>query len=307
MQLRISKSVAIAVTGVVAVAAVIATVVVVASSDDDGSADPAAETTVAETAPTTGAAPPTTEAVESGGVVAVPEDATLVANFASDAPRFTRPGGAEVGVVPAAWHGRPSVLPVIDQEPGWVQVRMAERPNGSTAWVRRRDVVLATSPFRIVIDVATTHLRLYEFGREILDAPIGIGTEDAPTTLGNFFVTFLQEPPDTTSGWGPFVIVTSSHSETISDFQSSGDAIAAIHGPLGADDKIGETGAAVSHGCIRMHLDDLAVLRQVPVGTPIDVIDSEADTPSSSAPESTSAADTATGPETTSHDSASSP
>jgi lipoprotein-anchoring transpeptidase ErfK/SrfK len=210
----------------------------------------------------------------SGGVVGVPEASTLVASFASDAPRFDAPGGTESGVVPAAWHGRPSILPVIDQAPGWVQVRLAQRPNGSTAWVRRSDVVLATTPYRVEIDVATTRLRVYKDGAEILDAPAGLGTEDAPTTVGNFFLAFVQEPPDTTSGWGPFVIVTSAHSETISDFQSSGDAVAAIHGPLGADDKIGDTGAYVSHGCIRLHLDDLAVLRQLPAGTPIDIIDS---------------------------------
>jgi hypothetical protein len=83
-------------------------------------------------------------------------------------------------------------------------------------------------------------------------------------------------------------LVTSSHSETISDFQSSGDAIAAIHGPLGADDEIGETGAYVSHGCIRLHLDDLEVLGDLPAGTPIDVIDSDAgdETPASSSPDS---------------------
>jgi lipoprotein-anchoring transpeptidase ErfK/SrfK len=211
-----------------------------------------------------------------GGVVAVPEASTLVASFASDVPRYVRPDGEPTGEVAAEWHDRPSILPVIDQTPGWVQVRLPQRPNGSTAWVRRSDVLLATTPYRVEIDVATTRLRVFEEGEEILDAPVGLGTEDAPTTVGNFFVAFMQEPPDTTSGWGPFVVVTSSHSETISDFESSGDAIAAIHGPLGADEEIGDTGAYVSHGCIRLHLDDLEVLRDLPAGTPIDVIDSEA-------------------------------
>lgn len=210
--------------------------------------------------------------------VSEPIDAspTLVASFADDVPAFDEPDGAESGVVSATWHDRPSILPVIDETPGWLEVRLPQRPNGSTAWVRRADVELASTPYRVEIDVATTRLRLFESGIEVLDAPAGIGTEDAPTTVGSFFVAFMQEPPDTTSGWGPFVIVTSSHSETISDFESSGDAIAAIHGPLGASDEIGDTGAKVSHGCIRLHLDDLEVLRQLPAGTPIDIIDSSA-------------------------------
>jgi len=176
--------------------------------------------------------------------------------------------------VPGTWHGRPSKLPVIEQEPGWVHVRLAQRPNGSTAWLRRSDVELTRTPFRVEVDVAERRLRLYESGEVVLDAPAGVGVEEAPTPLGEYFVAFLQEPPDDTPGWGEFVVVTSAHSETISDFQQSGDAITAIHGPLGAEDRIGEDGAEVSLGCVRLHLDDLAVLRQVPAGSPVDVVDS---------------------------------
>lgn len=271
MSLRVSRA-----TGIVAAVAVLAagaavTVAVWPSHDDNPRDGGAAE--IAPTVPAS--APADTEAGQSAndGPVAEP---TLVASFADDVAGFDGPDGTEVSDVAATWHGRPSILPVIDQEPGWVEVRLPQRPNGSTAWVRRDDVELASTPYRVEIDVATTRLRVFKDGAPILDAPAGLGTDDAPTTVGNFFVAFLQEPPDTTSGWGPFVVVTSSHSETISDFQSSGDAIAAIHGPLGAGETIGETGAYVSHGCIRLHLDDLEVLRQLPAGTPIDVVDSGA-------------------------------
>lgn len=84
-------------------------------------------------------------------------------------------------------------------------------------------------------------------------------------------MTFLQEPPDD-KGWGPFVMVLSAHSETISDFQSFGDAIGAIHGPLGAEDEIGTTGARISLGCVRLHVEDLERLRDVPAGSPVDII-----------------------------------
>lgn len=266
------SSIKYVIAGIAVLVAVITATVVLWPNDDPDDAGPSVATddltTTGEHIPeeTIGSGSATTEAID-----AVP---TLVASFAADTPSFDGPNGEENGVVPATWHGRPSVLPVIDEAPGWLQVRLAQRPNGSTAWVRSADVSLASTPFRLEIDVATMRLRLFESGVEILDAPAGIGTEEAPTTVGNFFVAFMQEPPDTTSGWGPFVVVTSSHSETISDFQSSGDAIAAIHGPLGAADEIGETGARVSHGCIRLHLEDLELLRQLPAGTPIDVIDS---------------------------------
>lgn len=208
------------------------------------------------------------------GVVDTPAGSFLIASPSRDIDRFAAPDGDPAGTVAATWHERPSHLPVIDQRPGWLQVRLPQRPNGSTAWIRRADVELTTTPYRVEIDVATMRLRVFDADAQVLDAPAGIGTDEAPTTVGSFFVTFLQEPPDTTSGWGPFVVVTSSHSDTISDFQQSGDAIAAIHGPLGAADVIGETGAQVSHGCVRLQLADLDVLRDVPAGSPVDVIDS---------------------------------
>ena len=104
-----------------------------------------------------------------------------------------------------------------------------------------------------------------------MDAPVGIGTRRYPTPTGHYFVALFATPPN--PGYGPFVMVTSAHSETITDWEQSGDAIVAIHGPLGSDQEIGTTGATVSHGCIRLHDADLARLRQVPDGTPVDIVD----------------------------------
>jgi lipoprotein-anchoring transpeptidase ErfK/SrfK len=158
---------------------------------------------------------------------------------------------------------------VIAQVPGWVEVRLAQRPNESTAWVPAGDVSLATDAYRIVIDLASTHLQLFKQGQEVANFPAGIGIPGAPTPPGQFFVAFFARPPSL--GYGEFVIVTSAHSNTISDWEESGDAIVAIHGSLGSDVAIGTTGARVSHGCIRLHDADLAQLRDVPAGTPIDI------------------------------------
>jgi lipoprotein-anchoring transpeptidase ErfK/SrfK len=78
-------------------------------------------------------------------------------------------------------------------------------------------------------------------------------------------------PPS--AGYGPFVLVTSAHSDAITDWEQSGDAIIAIHGPISssADAEIGTTGAAISNGCIRMHDADLAQLADIPAGTPVDI------------------------------------
>jgi hypothetical protein len=181
-----------------------------------------------------------------------------------------RSGGPRNGTLPATWHGAASTLPVIAQQPGWLQVRLAQRPNESTAWVLSADMTLATTPYRIVIDLATTHLTLYKSGVAVFSAPVGVGTPAYPTPTGHYFVALFAAPPS--PGYGPFVMVLSAHSNTITDWESSGDAIVAIHGPLGSDAQIATTGAAVSHGCVRLHTADLQELRPVPSGTPVDIV-----------------------------------
>jgi lipoprotein-anchoring transpeptidase ErfK/SrfK len=185
-------------------------------------------------------------------------------------PSFAYPGGPQDGTVPGTWHTAPSTLPVISSRQGWLDVRLAQRPNESTAWVLAQDTTLATTPYGIVIDLSTEHLTLYRSARAIYSAPVGIGVPGYPTPTGRFFTAFYAQPPS--SGYGAFVMVTSAHSNTITDFEESGDAMVGIHGPLGDDAEIGTTGAAVSHGCIRMHEDDLVHLRPVPVGSPIIIV-----------------------------------
>jgi lipoprotein-anchoring transpeptidase ErfK/SrfK len=172
--------------------------------------------------------------------------------------------------VPSQWLGAASILPVLAQQSGWYEVRLAQRPNESTAWVPARDLSLADDSYYIVIDLSTMHLLLFDHGQQIENFPAGIGVPSDPTPTGQFFVALFAEAPS--PGYGPFVIVTSAHSNAISDWEESGDAITAIHGSLGSDAAIGTTGAMVSHGCVRLHDADLAQLRDVPAGTPIDIV-----------------------------------
>jgi lipoprotein-anchoring transpeptidase ErfK/SrfK len=202
----------------------------------------------------------------------VPPALTLLATTHGTIPKFAAPGGPQTGAVPGTWHSARSTLPVIARRPGWLDVRLAQRPNESTAWVLARDVTLTTTPYAIVIDLAQTHLHLYRSAREIFSAPVGVGLPQYPTPTGTFFAAFFAAPP--TPAYGAFVLVTSAHSDVITDWDMSGDAMVAIHGPLGSDAVIGTTGARVSHGCIRMHEKDLWHLRDVPAGSPIYIMPS---------------------------------
>jgi lipoprotein-anchoring transpeptidase ErfK/SrfK len=206
----------------------------------------------------------------SAGAPSVPAGSTLLATFNHAEQGYASPNGPPSATIPPTWHDAQSILPVVTAQPGWIDVRLAQRPNESTAWVPVRDVTLTSSPYKILIDLKRMHLYLFKADRLIYAAPAGIGTVADPTPTGQFFVAFFAEPPN--PGYGPFVMVSSAHSNTISDWESSGDALMAIHGPLGADAEIGTTGARVSHGCVRLHVTDLVHLRVVPAGSPIVVV-----------------------------------
>ena len=218
--------------------------------------------------PTASASPSPPSPVSPFGVPASTELATLRGTL----PRYVSPDQLGRGTVPASWADRPSVLPVLSTAPGWVQVRLAQRPNGSTAWLPVDAVKLSSTPYVIVIDLATTHLSLYKHGRLVFTAPAGIGTRDDPTPPGWYFVAFTEGPPQPNPGYGPFIIVTSAHSSAIANWDGSGDAVIGIHGPLGEDSEIGTIGARISHGCIRLHDTALEKLSNLPPGTPIDIV-----------------------------------
>jgi lipoprotein-anchoring transpeptidase ErfK/SrfK len=203
----------------------------------------------------------TTTTTTNPNPFSVPAD-TLVATTKGDIPGFQYAGNATPSMT----------VPVIGSLPGWLEVRLAQRPNGSTVWVHRSDVTLSSTPYAIVVDLATEHLYVYENGSEVLDFPAGVGAPDDPTPTGQYFMPMIYPSPG--PGYGPFVLVTSDHSDTITDWENSGDAIIGIHGPIdaGADAEIGTTGAAISHGCIRLHDADLAQLSVIPAGTPIEIV-----------------------------------
>lgn len=195
---------------------------------------------------------------------------SLIAALVTTTTAYRWPGGPATSPIAPSWHGSPLFLPVIAKLGGDLEVRLPTRPNGSTAWIHGAGVRLYKTDYRIVVDLGTRHLLLYRSGKLILDAPAGIGTVNDPTPVGHFFVASFATAPS--PEWGPFVLVTSAHSNAISDWEQSGDAIVAIHGPLGEGAAIGSQGARISHGCVRLQDANLAQLRGVPDGSPVDII-----------------------------------
>ena len=219
-------------------------------------------------APASRPAPPPSPAGDPAAATP-PPGTTFVASTHGAIPGYASPDAVSDMTVPASFFGYPSVLPVIASQPDWLEVRLAQRPNGSTTWVQQSDVTLSDTPYEIVVNLATMHLVVYRDGRAVLDFPAGIGAPDSPTPTGEYFVFATVPPPN--ASYGPFVLATSDHSDTFTDWENSGDAIIGIHGPITSydDSLIGNTGAAISNGCIRLHDADLAQLAMIPPGTPI--------------------------------------
>lgn len=219
--------------------------------------------------PTTTTLPPTTTTTAPRPMVPV---STTLASPHGEVPVFDGPDGAQTGTA-GYWYGYPMTMPVLAQRDGFAQIRMPERPNGSTAWVRLTDVDLSTTEYRIVVRRNMTDVTIYRAGFPLVTFPAGLGKASTPTPLGSFFVAVIEKPGP--HGYGPIVLDTSGHSEAIQSWQGAGDAIIALHGPISSssDARIGSTGTYISNGCIRLHTADQLKLDQIPLGTPVDVVE----------------------------------
>jgi lipoprotein-anchoring transpeptidase ErfK/SrfK len=226
---------------------------------------PTSTTTPSTTAPApTAPPPPTVPAAE------VPVSTTL-AKPNGVIPTFDGPGGQAIGEA-GLWYGYEMTMPVVDDKGDWLRIMLPERPNGLTGWVRRSDVTLTSTPYRIIVRLGSTHVTLYEGGHEKFTVPAGIGAERTPTPTGTFFVAVVESPGP--HGYGPLVLDLAAHSEAIQSWEGSGDAIIALHGPISAssDAQIGDTGTRISNGCIRMHEADQVRFADVPPGTPVQIV-----------------------------------
>jgi lipoprotein-anchoring transpeptidase ErfK/SrfK len=169
--------------------------------------------------------------------------------------------------VPGSWYGYPSILPVIAKTRDRLEVRLAQRPDEATTWIKRSAAVLTVTHWAILVNISQHWLYVFHDGIQQASFPVGNGATNTPTPTGTYFVAF--HAPPTNSGYGSVMMETSAHSRAIEHFEGGNDAIIAIHGPVGSDAQIGNHGAAISNGCIRMHDWDLNQVKHVPNGAPV--------------------------------------
>jgi lipoprotein-anchoring transpeptidase ErfK/SrfK len=162
----------------------------------------------------------------------------------------------------------PLVFHVEQQRPdGWLQVLLPVRPNGSTGWVRAADVSLATTAYRITVELAAHRLTVHQGDAVVLTDTVAVGAAATPTPTGHFYIRALLKAPNPHTAYGPFAYGLSGYSPTLEQF-AGGDAEVGIHG----NNDTSALGHNISHGCIRMSNDGITKLAAtLPLGTPVDI------------------------------------
>lgn len=181
-------------------------------------------------------------------------------------PIYRQPGGAIVEIlrnpIPA---GAPLTFLVLARQRNWVQVQLAQRPNGSTGWVDAGAVTLRSLYYSLTVSTETNRLTLLRGGSVVKTFPVATGTGGTPTPHGSFYLTELLAPRN--AGYGPYAFGISAFSTVLNNF-GGGPGQIGLHGT----DEAGSIGKAASHGCIRLHNDDITTLAKIlPLGTPITI------------------------------------
>lgn len=225
-------------------------------SRDQSAPEAAAPTSTADRSTT----PPPPPAVET------PTVATAVSARGAQLDVYDAPDGVIVRTLANPQEsGAPLILLVAADQGDWMQVALAQRPNGSTGWVRSDAVTAHTIAYRLEVSTSTNTLVLRENGRPVKTDDIATGTGGTPTPHGSFFLTELLAP--TNDGYGPYAFGLSAFSEVLSEF-GGGSGQIGLHG-TDDEDSIGQS---ASHGCIRLSNDDITELAGLlPLGTPIDI------------------------------------
>jgi len=162
----------------------------------------------------------------------------------------------------------PQRLLVQERRGDWLRLVLPVRPNGTTGWVRARDVLLQQDPYRIVVQLGAHHITVYSGSSIVTQDTIADGAPDTPTPTGTYYLRVLLKAPDPTTVYGPYAYGLSGHSEALTTYLG-GDAELGIHGNNDAS----VLGKSVSHGCIRMSNDKITALAGLlPLGTPVQIL-----------------------------------
>lgn len=162
--------------------------------------------------------------------------------------------------------GMQLILGVKEDRGDWLRVQLPVRPNGTTGWVRKADVLLKTVPNHIVVETEKRRLTAWRGDKLLFEAPVGVGTAKTPTPPGTFYVDFSVRNPG--PGYGVHMLSVAGFSNVLRNF-GGGLGQLAIHGTEAVD----TVGQFSSNGCLR--LTNAAVTKLATLaapGTPVYIL-----------------------------------
>ena len=165
--------------------------------------------------------------------------------------------------------GQQTVLPILGRRDtptgGWLKVRLAIRPNGTSGWIPRSAGHVVHLAWSIRVDLTNRRLAVRHNRSIVRRMGVVIGAKATTTPSGHFFVV---EHVRLRTSWSPtgWAMALSAFSNILRHYDG-GEGQVAIHarGVLA-----GDIGSASSHGCVRVNDSDAAWLaHHVPNGTPV--------------------------------------
>jgi lipoprotein-anchoring transpeptidase ErfK/SrfK len=149
-------------------------------------------------------------------------------------------------------------------EADWYRVSLPGRPNGRSGWVRADAVEIRPVQKRLFVDRGERKFEFWDGNKLLRRGKVGVGKPGAETPTGLFYVQSKFVPQ--ASILGAFAFETSAYSK-LTDWPGGG--VVGVHGTPWP----WLLGGAVSHGCVRLHNDDVNFLRsRMPEGTPIKIV-----------------------------------
>jgi lipoprotein-anchoring transpeptidase ErfK/SrfK len=197
---------------------------------------------------------------------APPSAGTAAAANAAQVAIYAAPDGAVTQTLTNPQPtGVPLVFLVAATKGPWLQVHLAQRPNGSTGWIKADGVNLSNLDYSLAVSTEQRTLELSKNGTPVKTFSVATGTGGTPTPHGSFYLTELLAP--TNAGYGPYAFGLSAFSEALTSF-GGGPGQIGLHGT----DDAASIGTAASHGCIRLANPDITELAGLlPLGTPITI------------------------------------
>lgn len=187
---------------------------------------------------------------------------------------LARPGGGSTVMrLPtlAPWGGGQVQLLVLGSaEVGgrrWLQVRLPERPNSASGWVRADLTRTSTTPWRLILETGAARIQVERGGQVVRRFRAVVGKPSTPTPRGLFAVDErIRQPAG--SELGPWALFLTAHSRILRDY-GGGPGRIAIHGRAGPL-LAAPLGSHLSHGCIRVDNRRISWLDRIAVeGTPV--------------------------------------